>query len=360
MLIVRYLKWDNDTIGTISGDWNITFTAPQYNAIVVLYTQNSAGWSSEQFRRFLEDRIVSKDRRDIEKILFRLGLSVYDVFRIAEITRAIHPKDMLWIANTPDEQFGSVITKVFDSVFNQKIDLSGDSLDSPEGYNIKRYGVFEGQYGIYKQRLNPLAADTESEVAVYLLAQRLGVPCCPAWFAGTDTVFSAFLYDFSKEYIVHFRHLFNGSRSDNEYKNLITIRPQYKKEIIQMMLLDFITRQDDRHLSNMAVKISGDAESFYPLYDNGRSLFYEDTEETVIKAIKDVTHYATNFGPTGSYWDHISDIAREGAGFTKLINLGIQKDEIAALLKQARFSGYRFEGALEWIHRTIGLIKGLG
>jgi hypothetical protein len=352
----RYLKWNNDTIGTISGDWDLTFTAPQYNAVVALYTQSGAEWPAPQFYRFLEDRIVSKGRRDIEKILFRLGLPVYDIFRIAEITRAINPKDMFWIANSPDEQFESVITTVFDSVFHRKIDLSGGSLNSPEGYNIKRYGVFEGRYGIYKQRLNPLATDAESEIAVYLLAQKLGVFCCPVCPVDQDTVFSAFLYDFAKEYIVHFRHLFNGSRSDNEYHNLITIRPQYKKEIMQMILLDFITRQDDRHLSNMAVKISGNKESFYPLYDNGRSLFYEDTEETAAKAVKDVKKYATTFGPAGTYWDCVSDIAREGERFSSLVNLEITKDEIAALLKEARFSGYRFDGALEWISNTLKIL----
>ena len=87
-------------------------------------------------------------------------------------------------------------------------------------------------------------------------------------------MFSSFAYNVSAEYLVHFRRLFAGARSDNEYQNLISVRPQYKDDIARMMLLDFITRQDDRHLSNIAIKISGAGESFYPLYDNGRSLFY--------------------------------------------------------------------------------------
>jgi hypothetical protein len=357
---LRYLKWDSHTIGTISEDWNVTFTDPRYNVVTAFYTQSAAEWPSPQFRCFLEDRMVSKDRRDIEKILFRLGLSVYDVFRIAEVTRAIHPKDLLWIANAPDEPFEAVITRVFDSVVRQKSGLSGDSVDSPEGGNFERSGVFNSRYGIYKQRLHPLSTDAESETAVYLLSQKLGVPCCPVCFTGRDTVFSTFLYDFSQEYLVHFRHLFNGPRSDNEYHNLISIRSQYKKEIIQMLLLDFITRQDDRHLSNMAVKIDGNTESFYPLYDNGRSLFYEDTEETVRKAARDIKTYSTSFGPSGTYWDHISAIAGHGDRFTGVINLRINKDEIAALLKEARFSGYRFDGALEWINAAIAVIKELG
>ena len=119
------------------------------------------------------------------------------------------------------------------------------------------------------------------------------------------------MFDFSKEYIAHFRRLLEGTRSDNEYQNLLSVRPQYKNDIARMIALDFITRQDDRHLSNMAIKISATGESFYPLYDNGRSLFYED----------------------------------------------ITKDEIAAILKIAGFSDYRFDGALTWIMQAIELIR---
>jgi hypothetical protein len=355
----RYLKWNNDTIGTIDDDWNLTFTVPRYNRVVALYAQAGAFWPSSQFYRFLEERMVSKDRWDIEKILFRLGLPAYDVFRITEITRAIHPKDLLWIANTENETLDSILTTVFESVFHQKIDLTGDSLDSPEGQNIKRYGVFGGYYGIYKQRLNPLSTDTESEIAVFLVAQKLGIPCCPVYFTDRDTIFSEFLFDFSREYIVHFRRLFSGVRSDNEYQNLITVRPQYKDSIIKMMILDFITRQDDRHLSNMAVKISGETETFYPLYDNGRSLFYEDTEETVQKAVRDIAGFATVFGYAGTYWDHLRDIAGEAGGLAALADIAITKDDVAAILREARFTGYRFEGALEWITGTTEMIRGL-
>ncbi len=324
-----------------------------------MYTHGSDSWSTERFAEFLSERVVSRDRRDIEKILFRCGLSNYDVLRIAEITRGIHPKDLLWITNSEDEQLDSVITDVFDSVFHQRIDLVGDSIDTPEGYNIKRYGVYNGQYGIYKQRISPLTTDVESEVAVYLLAQKLGVPCCPAYRMDKDTVFSAFLYDFSKEYIVHFRRLFDGMRSDNEYKNLVSVRPQYKDDIAKMILLDFITRQDDRHLSNIAIKISNGAESFYPLYDNGRSLFYEDTEEMVQAAVAEPEPYATTFGYAGTYWDYVKEIAKERGGLSDLLYLDIAESEVIDILKEAGFTGYRLTGATQWIMKAIEMIKSL-
>ncbi len=283
----------------------------------------------------------------------------YDILRISEITRGIHPKDLLWIAHNENERLDNIITDVFDSVFHQKIDLQGDSIDTPEGYNIKRYGVYNENYGIYKQRISPLMTDVESEVAVYLLAQKLGVSCCPAYRIDKDTVFSAFLYDFSKEYIVHFRRLFDGARSDNEYQNLISVRPQYKDDIARMIMLDFITRQDDRHLSNIAIKISGQIESFYPLYDNGRSLFYEDTEEMVARAVADPANYATSFGYSGTYYDYVKEIAKERGGLAGLINLDITRDEIIEVLNAAKFKDYRFNGALEWISKTLEMVRKL-
>ena len=353
----RLLKWADDVIGMIDSANTVTFTSPSYNEVVALYTKGADKWTQEQFHEFLSERMVSRDRRDIERILFRCGLSHYDVLQIAEITRGIHPKDLLWIAHSKEETLGATITAVFDSVFHQRIDLAGDSLDTPEGYNIKRYGVYEGQYGIYKQRISPLMTDVESEVAVYLLAERLGVPCCPAYRVDKDTIFSEFLYDFSKEYIVHFRRLLKGVRSDNEYQNLISVRPRYRDDIARMILLDFITRQDDRHLSNIAVKISVEGESFYPLYDNGRSLFYEDTEEMVCEAVSDPVKYAATFGYAGTYWDYIKEIAAAGVSVGGLLDFSITRDEIAEIIKVAGFTGYRFDGALAWITKTIEMIR---
>jgi hypothetical protein len=355
--VTRWLKWKDDVIGTIDADNAVRFTQPLFNEVVSLYTNGTKFWAPERFTEFLSERVVSRDRRDIERILFRCALSHYDVVRIAEITRGIHPKDLLWVAHGENERLEAVVTDVFDSVFHQRIDLVGDSIDTPEGYNIKRYGVYEGQYGVYKQRISPLTTDVESEVAVYLLAQRLGVPCCPACRVGKDTVFSAFLYDFSQEYIVHFRRLFDGARSDNEYQNLVAVRPQYKEDIARMILLDFITRQDDRHLSNIAIKMTAEGESFYPLYDNGRSLFYEDTEEMVGQAIANPETYATSFGFSGTYGDYAREIAQERGGLEGLLDLGISESEVAAILKEAGFTDYRFDGALAWIMKTIDMLR---
>jgi hypothetical protein len=353
-----YIKWRNDVIATIAADGAVHFDEPDYNTVIRLYTKGATTWSAEEFTEFCADRLVSRQRRDIERILFRLGLSEYDVMRIAHATRIMHPKDLLWIADDPTQRYEDAMTEVFDAVFQKHIDLAGDSVDSPEGYNIKRYGVYREKYGIYKQRISPLTTDVESEVAVFLLAQRMGIPCCPAYRIDADTVFSEFCYDFSREYIVHVRQLFSGPRGNNEYRNLLSVRPAFARSIQQMILLDFVTRQDDRHLSNIAIKVAHDVESFYPLYDNGRSLFYEDTPEMVERAIADPLLHATTFGPVGTYYDYVREIAAE-TDTAQLANLDIATDELYALLREADFRGYRLEGAATWIAEALLILRRL-
>lgn len=290
---------------------------------------------------------MSPDRRDIEKLLFRCGLSEYDVFKIADATHAVHPTDQMWLARGEHDRLEDAVTDVFDAVFHRGIDAAGDSLDTPEGFNVKRYGALDGRYGIVKQRINPLVTDVESEIAVYLLTSEMGVPCCPARRFDANAVFSEFVYDFTKEYLGHFRRLFAGPRGENELENLLSVRPQLAEDFYRMIVLDFVTRQDDRHLSNMAMKISAEGESFYPLYDNGRSLFYEDTEEMVREAVADPAAGATTFGNVGTYWDHVRDIAAKGVDLAQLVRLDVPERTVEAILQEAGFLGYRLAGARE-------------
>lgn len=225
----RYLKWNDDVVGLVAPDLSVRFVEPRFNTTVGLYTHGQASWTPDQFLQFLSERIMSPARRDIERLLFRCGLSEYDVFKIADATRAINPRDELWLAPTPDASMAEAATEVFDAIFLQRTDAAGDSVDTPEGANVKRYGASQGAYGIVKQRISPLSTDVESEVAASLLAEVLGMSCCRAWRFGDDAVFSSFEYDFTCEYLVHMRRLFDGPRGENELENLLAVRPPVRR-----------------------------------------------------------------------------------------------------------------------------------
>ena len=353
-----YLKWEDDVVGIIREDREVVFIEPDYNGIVSSYSKGKSRWSREELVSFLSDRVVSRERRDIEKVLFKLGLSKYEVMDIAVATKAINAKDMLWLAEREDDKMSDAVSDVFNSVFRMKKDLQGDSVDTPEGNNIKRYGVHRGKYGIYKKRINPMSSDLEAEVAVYKLAKLMNIPCCRCYRVDGETVFSVFEYDFVNEHIVHFRHLIK-ERKDDELNNLLVARPDYFADFVRMIALDFVTRQDDRHLSNIAVKMSrlNGRESFYPLYDNGRSLFYEDTAETVKRANKNIPKYSTAFGPAGSYYDYIRKLSRMGISFSKLMNLEISENDIRDILAKSGLEGYRLDGSIKWIAGCLEILK---
>ena len=146
-----------------------------------------------------------------------------------------------------------------------------------------------------------------------------------------------------------------GRASDNELVNLIAKRSEYREDFYKMMFLDFITRQDDRHSSNFAVKISHETkkETFYPLYDNGRSLFYQDNEKTIANDWKDPAVYCTTFGAVGTYYDHITDILRESHDALSLIDLSVSDDEIFKIMKDSGFTGAKLEGIVKWVSNSI-------
>ena len=125
-----------------------------------------------------------------------------------------------------------------------------------------------------------------------------------------------------------------------------------------MIALDFLTRQDDRHLSNIAVKISSRGEEFYPLYDNGRRIFYEDREETVRKAAADIKGFSTAFGPSGTYYDYIEEIRSLGVDFGKLIDLDIKEPSVKDRLVTSGFTDYRLDGSLKWIMKAVKHLRG--
>ena len=210
-----------------------------------------------------------------------------------------------------------------------------------------------------KQRISPLSTDVESEIAVCLLAQEMGVPCCLAQRYDADAVFSAFEYDFTNEYVVHMRRLFNGARGENELENLLAVRPQFADDFYRMVMLDFATRQDDRHLSNMAIKVSEAGEEFYPLV--------RQRAQPVLRRHRG--HGSESGGRSRCLRDHVrvcgnvlgpSD--RHGAPrrrFGRLANLDVPERTVRALLEKAGFTGYRLAGAEEWIIRCLDLMRGL-
>ena len=69
--------------------------------------------------------------------------------------------------------------------------------------------------------------------------------------------------------------------------------------------------------------------------------------------------YAKVLRPQVKKVDYVQEIAQDNKHFKELIDLTITRDEVASILKEAGFSGYRFDGALEWIFKSIQMVREL-
>jgi len=327
--ITGYLKWQNNTVGIIYDNNCVGFINPSLNPAVKKLTEGTNSWSAEEYKSFLSDRILSQSRSDIKHILSRLNLCDYDVTKIAEKSCAFNSKDSFWVASSESDRLEDKITEFF-------INVCGISVD--DGIK-KNFGIHNGKYGIFKNRLGS-STDIESEVACYKLGVLFGVNICPVWRVSKDVIFSEFVYDFSREFLT-------DARGGDSYANLCSKFSHFTDDIDKMHIFDFITRQIDRHV-NFAVKTDDKGvSSLYPLYDNGRSLFWNADETRVERHIQSI---------------RIPDVVEKIAKHKKissLVNLDINQRELANILSKSGFTGYKLDGCLKWITGTIDMLKNI-
>lgn len=296
------------------------------------------------FTDFIIDRIPSRSRKDINTILQNWNLPKYNIYDVSLKTRLINPMDKYWIRLKYTETFNNTVLPI----------LSPNSITShsPAGNNIKFYTYHKGKFGIRKKRLSSVMYDNESEIMCYSLSKLLNIPCCPCEVLDENWIFSEYLYDFNKCDFNHVRMDIENYDGDL-YNCLLRTYPNFKDDINKMILFDFITRQDDRHRSNIAVY--NNKSKFYPIYDNGRSLFFEDREDFMQMAISDPILYSTSFGDIGTYYDIVQSIPNP----SKYLNLNISLQDIKSAVNLRTVPHERQELLVEWICKTIGILKSL-
>ncbi len=325
-----YIKYEDTPIGELNSDGSVNF----YNNIntPLDFIHPNEAWSGGRFKEFLSDRIVSRGRRDIEFILRKLKLNTYDELAIAKKTRAFSLSDKLWLSESREEGYNETFLKIFVGLYGNLKSEVGDSVSSPSGNNKKYYAFLSNDFGIVKERLHPSSTDIENEVICYRLSKLFGVNCCEARMVDKDRVFSKYEYDFNKEIVVHARRYLENQPDNIDDYTFWTkhVFPDLKSDIQKMILFDFITLQDDRHKSNWAIKIDSNRNrSFYSLYDNGRSLLSDYTEEMATRLVQNPANYVTSFGYVGTYLD-VVDVIKSESSVESLISLGITElpDEI--------------------------------
>ncbi|MCD5413430.1 MAG: hypothetical protein LR001_00270 [Clostridiales bacterium] len=314
-------------------------------------------YTREEIINFLQDRMPPKDRRDIEKILARLGLRKYNILDIGLATKGISTMDNLWISTKSTDTYKESFINVMGLLGSGSVSGDNSPLASPSGVNKKRYYRGPFSFGIAKQRLSPMTDDIEMEVLYYRLSLLLGVDVCTAYMLNEQESVSEIGYDIMIDYIVHARYLLpDNFNAGNLFEILIDTFPSEKIKIYKMIILDFITRQDDRHMSNLAF-LNGKV--MYPLYDNGRCLFYEDRPDITNIAYTNVEKYATSFGAIGTYADFIKDINAD-LPIASIVDLyNIRDSDLEMLFDGLEVMDFRKVGAIRWMKAALTYLDGL-
>lgn len=164
-----------------------------------------------------------------------------------------------------------------------------DAIGSP-GVGQKFVGKLKdtGEIGIVKRTVSSHKYDNINEVLCYDLGLLFGVRVCRAkhviYKSSNDWVISLFSYNFPEN-----RYKFISAKQyfgEDSFFSKFTIENLNKqmgidcvKDFQRMVIFDLITHQVDRHISNFAFY----SNTFYPLFDNGRSLFWD------VSDISDIT-----------------------------------------------------------------------
>lgn len=169
------------------------------------------------------------------------------------------------------------------------VDISNVSDGGSPGIAPKFIGelIKTGEIGVVKRTVSSKKYDNINETLCYELGCLLGVKVCKAqpvvYRQADDWLLSVFEYDYNKKNS-HFRSAKQvfGTEHFVERFTISNIEKMFGTAVVQdfqrMLLFDLITRQTDRHISNFAFYDKG----FYPLYDNGRCLFWDETDLTAI------------------------------------------------------------------------------
>lgn len=233
---------------------------------------------------------------DISGIIYNRQLPVQDymsccVYNHANLCTIIGKVGKDYVVNLGDNQAYLIDRDVLNgySVTNAKIDSLGrlrcmDKLVDlsylfPD-MGIKFLGVLNQQqkssigqakkfFCAYKGQLacckfsKSNGQDLANEVLIYKTCKLLGVKCCrtvKVVYNGKPAILSFYDYRPDKDIFMSFKQC--GKSISEIYDSL---SKQDKMEFDKMMLLDYITLQQDRHMSNLAIKNGG----IYPLFDNG-------------------------------------------------------------------------------------------
>lgn len=195
----------------------------------------------------------------------------------------------------------------------------------------------DGKYGMMKKSVSRGYYDNINEVLAFHLGKLFNVDVCEASFetwdgSNKDWVVSVYKYSPGELKIVSCKNAFGINNFHNNF-SIQAIKKRYGsntvKDFQRMIIFDIITRQTDRHIRNFS--FIEDTDSMYPLYDNGRCLFW-DIED--LKPINTIDIVGSIPNPEHGYgWNYIDSMLTVQER-RKLINDSVKYEQIYSVVKR--------------------------
>lgn len=232
--------------------------------------------------------------------------------------------------------------------------LSGGTPGVAKKFVAKR--IRDNKKGIAKQSISSNKYDNINEVVCYELGKLFGVNVCEAsletYKGANDWVVS--VIDEEKEGSLRSAaDVFSTSKFMDRF-SINSIQKLYGKSVVddfnRMVIFDTLVRQTDRHINNFAFCNNG----MYPLYDNGRCLFWDTA---ILEDISDwdiVNTFQTN--EHGYGWQYLDGVL----GFrecSRLIRSNVSYQDIHTIVLKY-YSNNRATVLSNYIYKVYKIILG--
>ena len=238
-------------------------------------------------RSGVRDALDTLNLSDTKMLLTKcLGLSLSDQYWICPSDRDdLHWKDLNFFTNPFSEDIGNILLgkATNNSIFN---------LHSPDntsdGYLKKRWKIIDGKRCLIKGGTAPFMQQTFNEVIASEIMDKLNIFHIPYYLLWDEGVPYSVCDDFvtsDTEFVSAWRVMQTAKKDNNTsvYQHYINCCESLgisniKHSIDQMIVLDYIIANEDRHLNNFGLLRNAETLEWIgpaPIFDSGSSLGYD-------------------------------------------------------------------------------------
>ncbi|MDR0501269.1 MAG: hypothetical protein LBG97_08545 [Coriobacteriales bacterium] len=214
-----------------------------------------------------------------------MGLSLSDQYWVRSSEKMLKWEDINFFQNEFSGDVGNAL-------FGYGADSDAINLISPDntsdGWLQKKWAIADGKRVLIKGGSSPYYQEPLNEILATILMERLSIPHVPYTLAFDDEKPVSICEDFinpSTELVSAWSVYNTRKKSNNESSYTHYLRcaeelgiPGVRRQINQMLVVDFIIANEDRHFNNFGNVRNAETLEWLgaaPIYDSGTAMFYD-------------------------------------------------------------------------------------